>query len=348
MIKNSNIVIIIPAFKPSKKLLPFVQELSSHFEHIIIVNDGSGKEYESIFQVICSKDVVTLTHGINLGKGRALKTAFNYCLTHTLFSHSVITVDADGQHLIHDILRIAEEMEEHPKDLVLGCRAFNFDNVPFRSKFGNNCSRILYKWACGINVSDTQTGLRGIPWEYLSDCVQLAGERYEYETNMLISLKDIGCNIREVKIDTVYEDGNQTSHFNPIKDSAKIYAVVFKYSLSSIFTALVDYLTFSLALLLHTPILPATYLARVVAGIINFAINRRIVFRQVEGLTQQIIKYSLLVLVSGTMSGLAIQMFTNLFPSVSPLFIKIPFECMLYFINYEVQRLYIFTKSKKE
>lgn len=239
-------LIIIPAYKPSDNLVDFCRELGRYFEHIIVVDDGSGSEYKIIFDEVEQMEFCTiLRHYTNMGKGRALKTAFNYCLSlGSKARFGVITVDADGQHCIEDILNICRAMNETEEGLVLGCRSFDDNSIPFRSKFGNKISCKMYNWLCGINVSDTQTGLRGLPYGFLETVCCTCGERYEYETNMLLDAKEYGLDYVEVPIKAIYEKGNPTSHFNPLADSLRIYTILFKYSLSSLISVVIDYVVY--------------------------------------------------------------------------------------------------------
>ena len=51
------------------------------FKKLFIINDGSSKKYDNIFQLIENKkECILFEHAINQGKGRALKTGFNYYL----------------------------------------------------------------------------------------------------------------------------------------------------------------------------------------------------------------------------------------------------------------------------
>lgn len=235
-------LIVAPAYKPTDILVDFCKELGKYFQQIVVVDDGSGEKYESIFNEVENIDFCTvLRHYTNMGKGRALKTAFNYCLSlKNKEVFGVITVDADGQHCIEDILNVSRAMKE-TQGLVLGCRSFEDKKIPFRSRFDNILSCKVYNWLCGINISDTQTGLRGLPFRFLEMACCTCGERYEYETNMLLDAKEYGLEFVEVPIKTIYEKGNPSSHFNPLVDSLKIYTVLFKYSISSLISVLVDY-----------------------------------------------------------------------------------------------------------
>ncbi len=339
-------VIVIPVYKPGSALLTLVEKLISHFSKIVIVDDGSGPEYKTLFDRLKTgqNQITLLKHHVNLGKGRALKTAFNYCLTADWKWGRVITVDADGQHRLKDILNIEKAMANHPDSLILGCRQFKKGQIPFRSKFGNKISCHVMRWLCGIRVSDTQTGLRGIPWSFLAAACKTGGEGYEYETNMLLAAKDQNVQLTEVPIETVYEEGNPSSHFNPITDSFRIYCVILKYSLASLLSALIDFIVFTILIKNRFGVLSATYMARVCSAIINFGVNRNIVFKYKKNLTMQLIKYVILLFVSGTVSGLCVTFLASQM-EINRIILKTIVEIMLYFVNYYVQETYIFSSS---
>lgn len=243
--------LIIPALNPEETLLAYVQDCISHgFSHIVVVDDGSEAEYDTIFtQLDNCKEVTVLHHEQNFGKGRALKTAFSFCRQQAkkwqLFG--VITVDSDGQHHIEDVCRIAEAMDE--TSLILGCRDLLGENVPPKSRFGNLLTCRVFRLLYGKWISDTQTGLRGIPLSLLELMLQVSGERYEYETEMLIIIVRNKISIKEIPIETIYMEENAGTHFRPVVDSVKIYAVMLKrfllFILFSLSSFLLDVLVFS-------------------------------------------------------------------------------------------------------
>ena len=340
-------LIIIPAYQPLESLVPLTKEIFEYFENVLIVDDGGGEEYSHIFDALRDMGAIIVTHAINQGKGRALKSAINYCLLHPEIAESgVITVDADGQHRPEDIVRIAEAMEENPDTVVMGCRAFDVDNVPWKSRMGNGISRKVYKWACGIDVSDTQTGLRGLPYSFLGIAAKCDGEKYEYETNMLLDIKSNKVQMKEVTIKTVYENNNESSHFNPVKDSIRIYSIILKYSFSSLFSALIDYIVFIIAHACGAKIMVATYIARACSCLVNFTLNKKMVFKGEGNVVVQLAKYLVLVVISGTISGWAVTNLSLLVPMIAPVIIKVPVEIILYVFNYAIQRAFIFNDKE--
>ena len=226
-----NVTIIVPSLDPDEKLCKVVEGLLAEgFDDILLVNDGSHEDHLAPFEEAARHPEVTvLTHEVNRGKGRAMKTAFAWCMEHRPDIDGVVTVDGDNQHLPKDVRRCAEAMVAHPEKVWLGVRDFSLEQVPFRSRFGNNLTRGIMRLACGVDVSDTQTGLRAIPAGDLDYMCKIEGERYEYETQMLLSLRQQGIGIGEIVIETVYINENETSHFHPLRDSWKIYKIIFRH-----------------------------------------------------------------------------------------------------------------------
>ena len=214
--KNSmKFTIIIPSLNPNEKLIKLVNELIDFgFNDIIVVNDGSSSEYDKIFNNLPSS-VLVLKHEVNKGKGASLKTAIKEVKT-----DAFITVDADGQHRVKDVIKVKNALKKY--DIVLGVRDFDLDNVPKRNKIGNKISALTFKLKTGINLNDTQTGLRGINTKYKDLCLSTKGNRYEYEMNFLYNLAKNKIKINTVPINTIYDEDNE-SHFNVIRDSLLIH-----------------------------------------------------------------------------------------------------------------------------
>ena len=227
------VVVLIPAYKPDDRLIQLTRELKEEKLDVLLVDDGGQKPFAPIFEQCRALGAEIAVHAVNQGKGRALKTGLNAALNIWPDLSGVVTADADGQHTLRDILRIIEAMREHPNALVLGSREFTGD-VPFKSRWGNRITRFVYALARGVHVSDTQTGLRGLPACAIPAMITIDGERYEYEMNVLLKLRDMKLGVVEVPIETIYIDDNSGSHFNPVRDAIRIYAVIFKYLFSSV------------------------------------------------------------------------------------------------------------------
>ena len=218
-LKCSVPVLLIPAYQPGQALVDIVRELTgTMFAAIVVVDDGSGPNYRSIFDRLLRFDTVhVLRHAVNLGKGAALKTGINFILLEYPDLAGVVTADADGQHDPADILSVACRFMVSPKALVLGTRTFASD-VPLRSRLGNSITRYAMRLAVGHRLSDTQTGLRAIPRGLLERLLRVAAPGYEFELEMLIAARHPALEVVEQSIRTIYNPGNPSSHFQPLRD----------------------------------------------------------------------------------------------------------------------------------
>lgn len=345
------IPIIIPSLEPDQKLIQLCEELmKSGLQDIIVVDDGSGDRYRSIFdeveQIIHTK---VLVHPVNKGKGAALKTAF----TELLKDEEVlgcVTADSDGQHTPKDIKRLIDAFKNNSHTLVLGVRNFNQENVPSRNRFGNKLSIYLFQIFGGVKVSDTQTGLRAIPRDFMKELLEVKENRFEFETKMLV-LTGKKYPIHEVTIETVYEDEeNYSTHYHPIKDSLKIFRVLiqqfFRFILSSVSSFVVDIALFALfvSLLGQRPYYAAisTILARLISAVYNYLINYHFVFNSRKNKGSSFIRYAILAGVQMMCSAAGITLLLYLFSKGNPMILKIIVDTILFFISYNIQKVIIF------
>lgn len=308
--------VIIPAYKPDEKLLDLIAELKKQpeTENVLVVNDGSGDTFLPIFAEAEKRGCTVLTHEQNRGKGAALKTAFAHCLTAAAPEDVFCTADADGQHLPKDILRCVRAAAEHKGELVLGSRAFVGD-VPARSRFGNAVSRFTFRLLMGKRVYDTQTGLRAFTGDLLPTLLEVRGERYEYEMQMLCLFARRKMPIREITIETVYLEDNASSHFHAVRDAMRVYSILFKsfwerirqpmfFLASSLFAFVLDVVFYWLAFNFLFPsvvteektlALLSLLLARSISSVANYAINRKVVFHNASNIVKTFLLYVLLV-----------------------------------------------------
>ncbi|HSI66702.1 MAG TPA: bifunctional glycosyltransferase family 2/GtrA family protein [Planococcus sp. (in: firmicutes)] len=344
--------IVIPAYKPDQKCHNTIKEiLSAGFPHIIVVDDGSGMEYADFFHSLkCLPGVKVLHHAANQGKGRALKTAFHYILNENLPYQAVITADADGQHLATDMIKICRQLEKTPDNLVLGARDFTEDHVPFRSRFGNRFTRLLFRLTNGTKLTDTQTGLRGIPVKYLAHLLTVLGERFDYEMNMLASLRHKDIVISEVTIETVYIDENKSSHFHPLRDSFHVYKVFIYYALSGGASFGLDIGLFWIFIQLlrdEAPelfIIIATIAARVLSSLFNYYINRNKVFKQ--GSRKSLVRYFIVAAFIMMVSAGSVHVLYAEWLGRGEVILKILVDTFLFILGFVVQRAWVFRKEK--
>jgi glycosyltransferase involved in cell wall biosynthesis len=307
----SQFAVLIPAREPDASLSDLVQLLvTAGFGAVLVLDDGSSSSCAFIFEAVSQiANVHSLRHEVNLGKGRALKTGINYFLSALPELKALVTADADGQHTPADIVRVAEALQQIRGDAVLGSRHFAKD-VPLRSRFGNVLTRQVFRLATGVKLSDTQTGLRAFSRGVLPELMVLEGERYEYEMTVLAHLCRSGRRPMEIPIETVYIDGNKSSHFDPVRDSMRIYFVLLRYFASSLVAAGIDFTGFSISFALTHNILTSIIVGRL-SSLTNFVLNKRYVFHSGAPLPGALLRYYLLVLAVAAISYGAIRGLTG-------------------------------------
>ena len=321
------------------------------------MDDGSTDVHKSVFKTLGGfPECEIFVHAVNLGKGRALKDAFNYYLNYFSTEYrGVITADSDGQHTVEDILKLDHLLGQYPDSLILGSRDFSFPSVPLKSRFGNKLTRMVMKILIGGGISDTQTGLRAIPNCLLPSQLTLYGERFEYETNVLIDVLHKGIPIQEETIQTVYIQKNKGTHFRPVADSIAIYRLILssfmKYTFASLSSFLLDYGVFCfVAFLLKN--LPSgsrswfsTLVARSISSLYNYGMNKVFVFQYHGNGHKAFARYYLLCVLQMCASALLVWLLcTNMQIREG---IGKPFvDLILFFISYQIQRTWIFREAK--
>lgn len=362
----SKITVVLPSLDPDEKLNAVIDGLLEYgFSDIILVNDGSKPENLHYFEdaAAAHPEIHLLHHEVNRGKGAALKNAFGWFLENRPEGLGVVTVDGDNQHHPADTRACCEKMLE-TGHVVLGCRNFNQEDVPARSSFGNKTTSMIFKLFVGMTISDTQTGLRAIPRAELVKLVDVYGDRFEYETNMLLAFKTQAIPFEESKIRTVYIEENKSSHFRVIHDSWRIYKLIlahfFRYTLSSLLSAVVDTGAFSLLSALLKNLLEGFALtaaagvgARVISSLLNFYLNKKLVFQTNVSTGKAMLRYYCLALPQMAAQVLLTQGVFTLFriqDSANGLRTLIYAIVMtaLYFLSYMIQQRWVFAPQKSE
>lgn len=372
--KDHPVVFVLPSLDPDDRIVSLADELNAAGNGIelLVVDDGSCEAKQSLFRELDSRPFCTvLHHEVNRGKGAALKTAFAWLLEK--YGEKLcgcVTADGDGQHLVKDILQAETELRNHPDALVLGSRVFHGDDVPWKSRFGNNMTSFMFQNVLRLKgVTDTQTGLRGIPANFMKACLSLPGNRFEFETEMLLAAKTEHVLIHAYPIETVYFEQNSGTHFRPVKDACRIYGVIFRhlfgeffsFILSSLSSAVLDFALFNLCYYLiftedltwsgrHPRLFLSCFIARATSSVWNFTLNRYFVFpkndKERQPLGKSLAGYYLLCCVIFVASWLLTSLLTKLLPDNWISTGKLGVDLMLFLLCYFTQKYLIFRRRE--
>ena len=363
MEKTNKTVVIIPCYEPPFVVNDYVKELTSYENvEVVAVNDGSVKEFDRVFDALRTIDKCTvISYEVNQGKGHALKVALEYCKNNYSVEDNFVTADCDGQHYVKDVLNCAKSANENKNSLILGVRDFSLPQVPKRSKFGNINTRRMFSFLYGINISDTQTGLRAFNYTLIDDLLAIKGERFEYEMSMLIQMPRKNHNIVEVPIDTVYEkkqdDVNTRSHFKTFEDSVKVWGVLLgnmaNFIIAGLLAIIIDLGLFSLLYYagfkflgdnVETRTLLSAVIARVCSSIVNFLVCKNVVFHTSNKFSS--VRYYALWFMQLGASYLFTYFVGNLLLSSLLVLVKGVFDTLIGLLSYKIQQLWVFKKGK--
>ncbi|GAA4586342.1 putative flippase GtrA [Actinoplanes octamycinicus] len=333
-------LVLIPAYQPDSRLADLVRALDRH--HVLVVDDGSGPAYAAFFDAArwAGAEVITLDR--NRGKGFALRAGFTHAAAHYP-GHDVVCADSDGQHRPADIEAVAARVGVTEAAMVLGVRRFT-GPVPARSRCGNAATRVLFRLVTGLAVTDTQTGLRGYPARMLGWLGQVPGDRFEYELRLLLRAARERLAVDEVGIATVYLDGNRSSHFRPLRDSARIYRPLLGFAASSLLAFAVDVGLLAALAAVTGQVTLSAVLARLVSATLNYSVNRSAVFARVPH-RRAAPRYAALALLSLTANVLLLGWLTGVLGSLLPA--KLLTEATLFAAGFAAQRAFVFGQGRR-
>jgi len=353
--------VVIPSLEPDSRLAPYVRELVEAGYHVVVVNDGSNESYKPVFDEIAGiENVQVLHHAVNRGKGCALKTAYRHIEENVPETMWIVTADADGQHTKEDVKKVEQALKDGMEGLVLGSRDFSLSHVPKKSRFGNRITSFAFRLLYGVRCPDTQTGLRGFKRDLLQRMQAIKGDRFEYEMTVLIDLSRDNIPLPAVTIETVYENENEGSHFNPIKDSIRIYKVIFanffKFISSSVVSTGIDMgvaylLLYILSKMGVAPtwvrIFISTAVARLISATTNFLLNKKFVFNLKKGGRDALWRYIVLCIVIWGISAGASAIVNHVL-NISEYLVLPVVNIVLFFLSYRVQRNWVFKERETE
>lgn len=341
-------IALIPSYEPNEALLGVVKDLLQYDYEIIVVNDGSGPQFDQLFEQL-PKEVTYLKYDQNHGKGYALKHGFSYIAEHFKDDSTIVTLDSDGQHKADDAYKITLECDGRQNTIVIGSRLFD-KKAPLRSRIGNFIARTTFSLSTHHHIYDTQTGLRAFSSTLLKFLININGDRYEYEMNVLLSAIRRKIQINEMKIATIYIDNNSGSHYNALKDSARIFKEVLKFSASSLIGFSIDFLIYSLLTLLKVDwvywLIACNIIARIISASVNFAINYKLVFHSKTKLWKTIIKYVILAIFILSLDTVLLWLLVK-GVNFNEFGAKAIVEVIMFSLSWIIQRLFVFRKRKK-
>jgi glycosyltransferase involved in cell wall biosynthesis len=219
---RSQTVAVIPAYHDEKHIGDIVRRTGQQLDHVLVIDDGSN---DGTAQRARDAGAEVIVHNQNRGKGEAIKTGLRHCLAREVTW--VILLDSDGQHLPEEIERFlsAAASATHPL-LFVGNRMDDASAMPFIRRVVNRYMSRRISHLCGQRIPDTQCGFRMLHQQLIPELLG-GGDRFDYDTEVLIIASRKRYRIEPVPITTVYSD--QVSNIHPVRDALRFFKLMRRY-----------------------------------------------------------------------------------------------------------------------
>jgi glycosyltransferase involved in cell wall biosynthesis len=219
---RSQAAAVIPAYQDEKHIGDIVRRTHAQLDHVLVVDDGSN---DQTAQRARETGAEVIIHNQNLGKGEAVKTGLRYWLDRKI--EWVILLDSDGQHLPEEIDRfLMAAASATQSTFFIGTRMTNLAGMPFIRRVVNREMSSRISRVCGQEIPDTQCGFRMLHRQLIPELLG-GGDRFDYETEVLIIASRKGYKIESVPITTVYSD--QVSKIRPLRDAIRFLKLMWRY-----------------------------------------------------------------------------------------------------------------------
>ena len=209
------VCVIVPAYNESQVIAVVIKKAKKTFAKaegfdidIVVVNDGSRDKTSSEAK---KGGAIVVDHILNSGAGGATLTGLAYARKHKY--DIAATMDADGQHAPEDVIKGIKKIDKSPSGLLIGSRLIDSEGMSKTKVLGNKGLSLITKVLFGVNVTDSQSGLR-IYSRAAIEKLDWKTTGYEFCSEMIWRAKQLGIEIEEFPIQAIYTDYSRSKGQN--------------------------------------------------------------------------------------------------------------------------------------
>jgi glycosyltransferase involved in cell wall biosynthesis len=219
----ARIAIVIPTLNECEavgKVVGSVKQVMDGYDCLVLVVDGHSIDGTDEIAKDMGAEVI---YQRGKGYGDALKTGFSYARKR-LDAKVIVMMDADLTYDPKHIPALVAPILKDEADMVVGNRFAGMQKgaMPFVNRVGNNVLSLVAKLALGLNVYDTQSGMRAFTSELL-ESMNLVAVGMPLAMEILAEARSVDARIREVPIS--YRPRVGETKLNPIKDGGRILGI---------------------------------------------------------------------------------------------------------------------------
>ena len=200
------VLVLVPAYNESRFIGSVILQLKRNPVDVLVVDDGSTDDTAEIAQA-AGAEVVRLE--TNQGKGAALNAGLTHIRQRS--PEAVVIIDADGQHLPDELIKVVTPILTGDADIAIGSRYLhNTSNTPRHRKFGHKAMNLVTRLASGVNATDSQSGYRAFsPNAY--NHLKFSSKGFSVESEMQFLASEHHLKIVDVPVTIQYLDGEKRS-----------------------------------------------------------------------------------------------------------------------------------------
>lgn len=199
---TSDVWVVVPAFNEASTIAQVVSDLLSEFRNVLVVDDGSADATAAIAAIA---GATVRRHAINLGQGAALETGLEF-VRRRPGRNWVVTIDADGQHLVSDAVAMLAHARAEGLDVALASRFLGrTERMPRSRRMVLRAAVLFSRWTTKLELTDTHNGLR-ILGPAAVEKIRLQQPRMAYASELEGAIVPAGLRYAEVPATVIYTD----------------------------------------------------------------------------------------------------------------------------------------------
>ena len=230
---KDRLLIIIPAYNEEKNIKKVLEEIKKEINYadILVINDSST---DQTMKIVKKKKIKCITNIYNLKYALSIQVGIKYAYYNDY--DYVIQMDADGQHIAKEALKLYQEMKKSNCDIVIGSRYikdYGYKSPLFR-RIGTKMFELLIRLFCKQTIKDPLSGFQCLNKSVIKKYA-LYDNYPEYpDANLIIEMLLEGYNIKEIPVKMRLRENGVSMHSGIIKP--------LKYMIEQFYTCIIVFI----------------------------------------------------------------------------------------------------------
>lgn len=212
MKNKEKVLIVIPAYNEEENILKVIKEVKKdapkNFD-VLVINDCSKDNTE---EILIKNKINYLNNIMNMKYAMSVQTGIKYAYENDY--DYVIQMDADGQHIAKEAVKLYDTMQKKKCDIVIGSRYLkNLGySCPFFRRVGTKIFEIMIKIFCGKKIVDPLSGFQCLNRQVIEEYAKKGGYPEYPDANLVIEMLFKGYKIEEVPVKMRLRENGESMH----------------------------------------------------------------------------------------------------------------------------------------